>query len=162
MPSSLLKNGTASGLVEDYWAFVARGAVRWPARSKGSRLRFSSEFGYAPVTQTKTAAGFSGTGDVNGLAWNVTASIMEFLPKHSIGINYARTEAGWLISPQYADNEELFEVRYMWRPTATLTLDVRGRYREELRQTITGDSDSDPFDFYARLTWLFTAKRLAR
>lgn len=162
LPSSLLKNGTADGLVEDYWAFVARGAARWPARAKGSRLRFSSELGYAPVTQTKTAAGFAGAGEVNGLAWNVTASIMEFLPKHSIGINYARTEAGWLISPQYSDNEELFEVRYMWRPTATLTLDVRGRLRYELRQTITGDSDSDPFDFYARLSWSFTAKRLAK
>ena len=162
LPSSLLKDGTADGSVEDYWAFVARGAVRWPARQKGSRLRFSSELGYAPVTQTKTAAGFAGTGDVNGLAWNVTASIMEFLPKHSIGINYARTEAGWLISPQYSDNEELFEIRYMWRPTATLTLDVRGRWREELRQTVTGDSDSEPFDFYARLTWLFSAKRLAK
>ena len=148
--------------MEEYWAFVARGAVRWPARSKGSRLRFSSELGYAPVTQSKMAAGFAGTGDVNGLAWNVTASIMDFSPKHSIGINYARTEAGWLISPQYSDNEELFEVRYMWRPTATMTLDVRGRWREELRQTITADSQSDLFDFYTRLTWLFDVKQLGR
>jgi hypothetical protein len=161
LPSSLRKNGVDNEPVVDYWAFVARVAGRWPVRSDGWRLRFSSEVGYAPETPTKLASGIAGSGETNGLAWNVTASIMDFLPNHSIGVNYAETEAGWLISPQYADNERLFELRYMWRPTDRLSLDVRGRWRDELTQRIVEDPDRDRFDFYARFTWSFTAKGLA-
>jgi hypothetical protein len=32
---------------------------------------------------------------VDGLAWNFTASILNFRPNHSFGINYGRTDAGW-------------------------------------------------------------------
>lgn len=86
---------------------------------------------------------------------------MEFLPKHSIGVNYAETEAGWLISPQCAGNERLFEIGYMWRPTDRLTLDVRGRWRDDLRQRIIEDPGRDRFDFYARITWSFKVKDFA-
>lgn len=158
LPASLIVDETGGRRLDDYLAFVARGALRWPVRTEGWRLRVSSELGYAPTTQTKQTAGIAGDGDTDGLAWNITASIMEFVPSHSIGINYARTEAGWLLSPQYADNEELFEVRYMWRPTDRLTLDVRGRWRNELRQRLVEDSQRDRFDFYARFTWMFTIK----
>ena len=161
MPSSLRKNGIDNEPVVDYWAFVARAAARWPVRSEGWRLRFSSEVGYAPETPTRLASGIVGSGDAGGLAWNVSASIMDFLPNHSIGVNYAETEAGWLISPQYADNERLLELRYMWRPTDRLTMDVRGRWRDELTQRIVEEPDRDRFDFYARFTWSFTAKGLA-
>jgi hypothetical protein len=161
MPSSLNKNGIDGEPAVDYWAFVARAAARWPVRSEGWRLRLSSELGYAPVTATKLASGIVGAGDASGLAWNVTASIMDFLPNHSIGVNFAKTEAGWLISPQYADNERLLELRYMWRPTDRLTLDVRGRWRDELRQRIIEDPSRDRFDFYARFTWSFTVNDFA-
>lgn len=158
MPSSLRKNGIDGGPVVDYWAFVGRVAARWPVRSEGWRLRFSSEVGYAPETPTKLASGIVGSGDAGGLAWNVTASIMDFLPNHSFGINFAQTEAGWLISPQYADNEQLLELRYMWRPSDQLTLDVRGRWRDELNLRIFEDPSRDRFDFYARVTWSFKVK----
>ena len=158
MPSSLLVDGQTAGLVEDYWGIVARAASRWPLRFEGWRIRLSSEVGYAPNTPTKTASGIIGTGNADGLAWNITASIMDFVPNHSIGINFAKTEAGWLLSPQYTDNERLFEVRYMWRPTNRLTLDVRGRWRDELRQRIIEDPGRDRFDFYARFTWSFALK----
>ncbi len=155
LPASLAVDGPGGRRLEDYWGFVARAALRWPVRSDSWRLRLSSELGYAPTTQTKQAAGIVGSGDADGLAWNITASIMDFLPSHSIGINYARTEAGWLLSPQYADNEELFEIRYVWRPKDQLTLDVRGRWRDELTQQIIDDPSRDRFDFYARFTWSF-------
>jgi hypothetical protein len=161
LPSSLKKNGIETEPAVDYWAIVARAAARWPVRSEGWRLRFSSEVGYAPETPTKIASGIVGSGDAGGLAWNVTASILDFRPNHSIGVNYAETEAGWLISPQYTDNERLLELRYMWRPRNRLTLDVRWRWRDELTQRIVEDPDRDRFDFYARLTWSFTAKGLA-
>jgi hypothetical protein len=155
LPASLVIDEPGGQRVEDYWGFVARAAIRWPTRSNSWRLRMSGELGYAPTTQTKQAAGVVGSGDAGGLAWNISASIMEFLPSHSIGINYARTQAGWLLSPQYADNEELFEIRYMWRLRDRLTLDVRGRWRDDLAQPIIDDPMRDRFDFYARFTWSF-------
>lgn len=155
MPSSLLVDGRVGGAVEDYWGFVARTASRWPVRSESWRMRLSSEVGYAPNTPTKAASGIIGAGKADGLAWNVTVSVMDFVANHSIGINFAMTEAGWLLSPQYRDNERLWEIRYVWRPTARLTLDVRGRWRDELRQRIIDIPDRDRFDFYARFTWSF-------
>jgi len=158
MPSSLTTGGTIGSPVEDYWAIVTRWAARWPIRTEGWRLRVSSEVGYAPTTPGKLIAGIVGSGDTDGLAWNVTASIMEFLPDHSIGINFAKTGSGWLMSPQYADNERLLELRYLWRPTDRLTLDVRGRWRDEISQRIIEDEGRDRFDFYARFTWSFTVR----
>ena len=158
-PSALLINGQADGRLEDYLAVVARLAGRWPVRSESWRLRFSGEFGYAPNTPTKTATGVTGSGDADGVAWNITASIMDFVPNHSIGINYAQTGAGWLISPQYTNNQRLIEIRYMWRPTNRLTLDMRGRRRDDLKQRIVDDPDRDRFDFYVRFTWSFDIKK---
>lgn len=155
MPSSLLVDGQAAGPVEDYWGIVARAAHRWPVRSDGWRIRLSSEVGYAPNTPTKTASGIIGSGNADGLAWNVTASLMDFVSNHSIGINFAMTEAGWLLSPQYRDNERLMEIRYMWRPTNRLTLDIRGRWRDDLHQRLIDDPGRDRFDFYARFSWSF-------
>jgi hypothetical protein len=157
-PASLLINGQADGRLEDYLAIVARAALRWPIRSESWRLRLSSEVGYAPDTPTKAATGITGMGDTDGLAWNITASVMDFVPNHSIGINYGQTGAGWLVSPQYTNNERLFEIRYMWRPTDRLSLDIRGRWRDELLQTIIVDPDRNRFDFYIRFTWTFKIK----
>ena len=158
LPKSLLKDGALGGRLEDYWGFVLRGAVRWPDRSDGPRLRVSGELGYAPATQTRMSAGLAGDGDVGGLAWNFTASVMDFLPKQSIGINYGRTEAGWLLSPQYGKNEELFEVRYLWRKSRQLAIDLRGRWREDLEQLVTADRKRDTFDLYLRFTWGFKSR----
>ena len=154
LPSSLLKDGTSFGRLEDYWGLVVRGAMRWPAQSEGPNLRLSAELGYAPETQTRAAAGLAGDGDVDGLAWAVTASIMNFLPRQSIGINYARTDAGWLLSPQYGKNEELFEIRYLWRRSQRLAVDIRGRWRKNLKQVLNL-SNREEFDFYLRFTWGF-------
>ncbi len=157
-PAALLSNGQADGPLDDYWGIVARAAARWPVRTESWRLRFSSEIGYAPNTPTKTATGIIGTGDAGGLAWNITASIMDFSPNHSIGINYAQTEAGWLVSPQYKNNGRLFEIRYVWRPTGKLTLDVRARWRDDLHERIIEDTDRDRLDVYVRFTWSFRIK----
>jgi hypothetical protein len=157
-PSALLSTGQADVPPEDYWGIVARAAARWPVRTESWRLRLSTEIGYAPNTPTKTATGITGTGDTSGLAWNVTASIMDFVPNHSIGVNYAQTEAGWLVSPQYNNNERLFEIRYVWRPTGKLTLDVRARWRDDLHERIIEDPDRDRLDFYVRFTWSFRIK----
>ena len=82
---------------------------------------------------------------------------MNFLPKHSIGINYARTGAGWLLSPQYGKNEKLFEIRYMWRRNQRLAVDIRGRWRRGM-EPIFNNIKPEEFDFYLRLTWGFSGR----
>ncbi len=155
-PKSLLKDGDPNGRREDYWGFVGRLMFRWPQRSAGARLRTGTEIGYAPETATSTAANLDTS--VSGLAWNIVASIMDFRPRHNIGINYAQTGAGWLLSPQYRQNEELFELRYQWRPKSFALLEARVRWREELEQQIGTLQKREEFDFYLRATIEFTVK----
>ena len=77
----------------------------------GPSLLVGGELGYAPETPTAQAVDLDEAGDAEGLAWNLVASLMNLRPDHSLGLNYGRTDAGWLLSPQYRENEELLEVR---------------------------------------------------
>ena len=155
LPSSLLTEGDRSGPVDDYFGIVTRFAAAQPFGDKGRRWNVSGEIGYAPETPTESALNLAGDGDVGGLAWAVTASIMDMWPEHSIGLNYARTDAGWLLSPQYRNGEELFEVRYMWRKENGSAIEARVRWREELDQQVTQARRRDEFDFFARITFGF-------
>jgi hypothetical protein len=156
LPSSLLVTGDPRGPREDYWGLVGRLAFRWPQRSDRPRLRAGLEAGYAPETQASSITPLAGvTGTVDGLAWDVVASVMDFSPGHSIGVNYAQTAGGWLISPQYRPNEELFELRYQWRARPTLTFDARVRWREDLESLAGVDRNRETVDFFVRLTWQF-------
>ena len=158
LPKSLLKDGSLSGRREDYYGIVIRTANRWPERDEGIRLRVAAELGYAPETQTRAAAGLAGDGDVDGLAWNVVVSLMDFKPNHSIGVNYGRVEAGWLLSPQFRQNESLAEIRYQWRKNRQLAFDFRIRQRRELEQRALSDRKLDELDIFLRLTWGGTIK----
>jgi hypothetical protein len=153
LPKTLLKDGIQSGRREDYYGFVVRTSNRWPDRNDGPRLRVAAELGYAPETQTKAAAGIAGDGDVSGTAWNVVLSLMEFKPNHSIGLNYGEVEAGWLLSPQFRQNESLVELRYQWRRSRKLAFDFRIRKRKELEQLVSADRKLEEFDFFIRFTW---------
>ena len=95
---------------------------------------------------------------VSGLAWNVVISAIDFAPAHSIGVNYGRTGAGWLLSPQYRPNEELIEIRHMWRPERFPLLESRIRRRQELDQLVDTIQRRTQYDFFVRLTWRFTIK----
>jgi hypothetical protein len=157
LPGSLLENGNPEGRRADYWGLVGRLALRWPQRSDGIRLRVGTEVGYAPEAPTAEAVGLDG--DVNQLAWNVVASLMDFKPDHSIGLNYSRTGAAWLLSPQYRPNESLFEIRYQWWPRRWPLLEARVRWREDLEQLTDRARKRRMFDFYLRVTWEFDVKR---
>ena len=160
LPDSLLKDGTRSGRREDYWGIVGRMAARWPARDSGTRMRVSGELGYAPKTPTQAAMELRASDDdVDGLAWAVTASLMEFLPHHSIGINVASTDPGWLLSPQYRENENLYELRYQWRRSSQLAFEVRGRLRKERDKQTTAERKRETFDVFLRLTLGFSVDR---
>ena len=161
-PRGFLKHGRegveyrpVDSRLEDYWGFVARIAGRYPKRSTGTRVRFSTEIGYAPETPTNTALNLPGSGDTDGYAAAVTVSLMDFAPRHSLGFNYAHTEAGWLLSPQYNKNERLIELRYVWVTTPILTLDARLRHREDLHRELDAAQRRRELDAFVRLTWKF-------
>ena len=158
LPKSLLKDGLLSGRREDYYGIVVRTANRWPERDEGIRLRVAVELGYAPETQTRTAAGLAGDGDVDGLAWYVVLSLMDFKAKHSIGVNYGEVGAGWLLSPQFRQNESLAEIRYQWRKSRQLAFDFRIRQRKELEQPALTTVRREELDFFLRFTWGGTLK----
>jgi hypothetical protein len=161
-PASLKKDGLVDdSRLEDYWGFNARVAGRYPKRSSGRRLRFSLEGAYAPQTPTRSGVGLSGSGDTSGWAGAVTVALMDFVPKHSIGLNFAHTGAGWLLSPQYNKNEQLAEIRYVWVAHSSLTFDFRVRYRKEIDQLVTAERKREEIDAFARLTWRRTKERKA-
>ena len=70
----------------------------------------------------------------------------------------ARTGAGWLLSPQFRPNDELFEIRYQWRPRRTLLLEARTRWREDMVGFVGAERSRNELDFYLRLTWEFKLK----
>ena len=125
-------------------------------------MRIASEVGYAPNTPTRQAVNTGTSGDADGLAWNVSASLMEFARGHSIGLLYGRTGAGWLLSPQYRDNEEQIELRWSWRPTSDLVIDARVRRRKELDRLVTATQRVEELDVFVRATWRFSGERLNR
>jgi hypothetical protein len=152
MPKSLMKDGDLNGRIEDYIGVVGRFAASWPEGSVGRRLNVAGEIGYAPETPTRAAMGLPGNGDTDGLAWLVSVSAVDFRPQHSVGINYGRTDAGWLLSPQYRENEEVTEIRYMWRRSANLAIDIRARWREELEQQDNTARKREELNVFARFT----------
>lgn len=158
LPKTLLPDGLGTQRREDYWGVVGRLVGRWPQRREGIRLRGGLEIGYAPNTQTAAAANLDE--DADGLAWDIVVSLMDFLPTHSIGVNYAQTGAGWLLSPQFRPNEELFEIRYIWNPRRPYfpLLEARIRWREDLEQRVGTLRKQEELDGYIRLTWEFALK----
>ncbi|TDJ35373.1 MAG: hypothetical protein E2O53_06350 [Gammaproteobacteria bacterium] len=152
MPRSLMKDGSRDGRIKDYTGFVGRFAASWPEGSTGPRLNIAGEIGYAPETPTRAAVGLAGAGDTDGFAYLFSASLVEFQPDHSVGINYGRTDAGWLLSPQYRENEEAIEIRYMWRRSSNLAIDIRARWRKELEQLENVARKHKDLNVFARFT----------
>ena len=159
MPSALLAEGDVDGPVDDYWNVAGRFAARWPVDPENASLIVSGELGYAPQTPSERGVGTGTGGDVDGWAWHLEASWMDFRAGHSIGVNYGRTDPGWLISPVYRANEETFVVRYHWRPKRRIQLEIQSRWREDLDGLVNAARRRDTFDWRVRLTWLFDTRR---
>ena len=128
-------------------------AFELPLQEGWGSVITSGELGYAPETQSKSGAGISGSGNVDGTAWHVEISWMNFRPSHSLGINYGRAAAGWLISPVYRSNDETLTLRYQWRPIAGVQFELHTRWREDLER-LSGLERRKTFDWRARLTWV--------
>ncbi len=153
LPKALLADSDPLGAIDDYWAFVGRLASEVALAEGRGSIVTSGELGYAPNTQSEAGAGSSGSGDVSGVAWHLELSWMNFRPRHSLGINYGRAGAGWLISPVYRDNDETATLRYHWRPAPGLQLEIHTRWRRDLER-LQGADRRKTFDWRARLTWV--------
>ncbi|NIS90077.1 MAG: hypothetical protein GTN98_08355 [Woeseiaceae bacterium] len=153
LPNALMVDGEVDGRRESYIGYVGRMAFRWPLQTSGPFFRGGFEVGYAPNVPTPEGANLAS--EVDGLAWNVTASIMQFRPDQNIGLNYSRTGAGWLLSPNYVQNEQAIELRYQWRPQDRPAIDLRIRWREDIEQLTTANQKRERFDAFLRLTWQF-------
>ena len=77
---------------------------------------------------------------------------MDFKPSHSVGVNEGQVGAGWLLSTQFRQNESLAEIRYQWRRSKDLALDIRVRRRIELELLASSDQKQNESDFFVRLT----------
>lgn len=154
MPASLASEGLGSPAREDYLTANTRVSATWPLREDGLRLVAGLEAGYAFNTARGSVAGTGQAGDTDGLAWQAAASLYDIAPGHNLGMVYARTGAGWLISPDFRANDRLAEIRYQRRFNKTTSLEARIRERREMEHP-AGTQARVEHDLYVRITHKF-------
>jgi hypothetical protein len=145
------------GASEDYLAIVARASLAWSLGTERGRFSLGAELGYAPNTPSRVSLRLPETGDtwVGGTAVQVGLTLADLVPAHRIGFVYGRTEAGWLISPDFRNNDRLLEGRYQWAFTRNHSLEARLRHRQDLEQLVTAMRKRHDLDFYLRITSRF-------
>ena len=134
--------------VADYMSLVARTSARWPVGETGMRFQSGAEGGYAPSTPD----------DADGMrervAWQVSANVLDFRPRHSLGVVYGEAGAGWLVSPDFRPNNTLLEARYRWQLAEAWRFEARLRRRQDLERP-SGEQRRVDDDLYVRLTWRY-------
>jgi hypothetical protein len=155
LPSSLTAEGSVGGPVEDYIALVGRLAAQWPLFKEGTRLLAGAELGYAPNTPKRAAIGTGSDGDTGGLAWQVQLSFLDVFPGHSFALQHGRAQGGWLISPDFRNNEILYELRYEWKIVENHALTTRYRRRDEMDMLVGAARARRDEDVFVRYTLSF-------
>ena len=156
MPSALCKDGTSSCTQrDDYMVFVGRLAGQWKMNENGRRFLLGAELGYAPNTPLNTTMKTGLSGDTDGTAFQISANILNFVQEHSIGLVYAEVDAGYLISPDFRNNNSLLEVRYKWQISKKQKFEARIREREDLIVPTGSTKSRVDNDFYLRYTHKF-------
>jgi hypothetical protein len=141
----------------DYVALVARGAVRPETRVMGGRLVLAAEVGAAAGAPSRVALGTGTPEDGRGSAraFQLTANLMEFRTRHSLGLVHARTGDGWLISPDIRENNRETELRYYFQLSRSARLDARIRDRRDRRIPTGALRGRHDRDVYLRATLRF-------
>lgn len=155
MPQSLATDGLGAEKREDYFAFTARLFAEWPVGTNGMRFGLGGEAGYAPNTPVESAVNAGTGGSADGAAGQVSLNLLDFAPGHNIGFVAGRVGAGWLLSPDFRNNDTLLEVRYQWRITKAWSMEARIRRREEIDIPASALQERVDDDVYVRFTGKF-------
>lgn len=155
LPSALQSDGTAAGSIDDYLAFVGRLAAQWPMGNSGMKFLLAGELGYAPNTPSNSTLNLGTTGDAGGTAGQVTFNFIDIVPQHSLGVVLGKVDGGWLLSPDFKNNQYLIETRYRWNLAKKQRIEVRARYRTDIKQRIDKTEKREDQDIYARYTLKF-------
>jgi hypothetical protein len=132
----------------NYVAINGRVATQFPL--DGPRLVLGAEAGYAPFRPYRAGT----TEQLGGTALLMSASVMGIARRHDVGVIASRTEAGWLLSPNFRNNNLETELRYGFRATPRTLLEVRGRRRADI-ETPAGLDQRVEYDTYVRVTTRF-------
>ncbi|QKT03963.1 hypothetical protein HUS23_09115 [Ectothiorhodospiraceae bacterium 2226] len=154
IPQALHSEGVGAGPTDDYVALSGRLALQWPL-THGMRFVWAGEAGYAPTRPTEAAIGLPGVGDASGTAWQTSVNLMDLAPGHNIGVVYGQVGGGWLLSPDFGNNQELLEARYQWRLSKTQSFEARIRGRRDLERHATALRKREDTDYYLRYTLTF-------
>ena len=155
LPSTLNTGNEPSSRTEDYLAFVGRLAAQWPVGPRDTKLLIGTELGFAPNTPDKATVGTGTSGSSGGLAWQVQLSIVNVVPGHSFSVQHGRADAGWLISPDFRNNEVLSEVRYEWSIDENQTFTARVRQRDDMDLLTDAAQKRRDEDFFLRYSYKF-------
>jgi len=155
LPSALQTDGNSSGNIDDYLAFVGRFAAQWPMGASGMKFLLAGELGYAPNTPTNVALDLGNSGDAGSNATQVTFNFIDIVPRHSVGVVVGKVEGGWLLSPDFKDNQYLYETRYRWNIAKKQRIEIRVRYRTDIEQRTDETEKREDKDLYARYTYKF-------
>ncbi|NOZ53798.1 MAG: hypothetical protein GXP08_11805 [Gammaproteobacteria bacterium] len=154
LPESLQREGNATGRIDDYWALTAKTAAVWPLYGE-TKFMLAGELGYALNTQTKQALGTGVSGDTRGEATQITANFLDIVPNHSLGIVYGYVGGGWLLSPDFRNNNTLIEARYKWKVSKKFKWEARLRQRKDIDKKLTAIKERVDVDYYVRATYKF-------
>jgi hypothetical protein len=155
LPSALRPGGGQRGRVEDYLAFVGRLAAQWATGPGDAKLLLGTEIGYAPNTPDAATIGTGTSGSAGGFAWQVELSILDLFPGHSFAVQHGRADPGWLISPDFRNNEVLSELRYEWKIDERQTFTARVRRRDEMDILVDAARKRQDEDFFLRYAYKF-------
>ncbi len=156
LPDALCKDGTSSCTQrEDYIAIVGRIAAQWNMNNTGRRFMLGAELGYAPNTPLNTTMKTGVAGDSDGFANQISVNIINLFQDHSIGFIYAKADAGFLLSPDFRNNNSLLEFRYKWQISKKQKFEARLRQREDLIIPTGSSKSRVDTDMYFRFTQKF-------
>lgn len=155
MPRALATDGVGAERRQDYVALTARLFAEWPIGASGMRGGLGGEVGYAPVTPSDPAVNAGDSGRAGGSAHQFSMNLFDFIPGHNIAFVFGHVDAGWLLSPDFRNNDRLLEIRYQWRIAKNLSMETRLRRREELKLPAAAARERIDDDFYLRFTAKF-------
>jgi hypothetical protein len=155
LPNALRTGGGSQGRVEDYLAFVGRLAAQWATGPGDAKLLLGTELGYAPNTPDAVTIGTGTSGSAGGFAWQIQLSILDLFPGHSFAVQHGRADPGWLISPDFRNNEVLSELRYEWKIDERQTFTARVRRRTEMDILVDAALKRQDEDFFLRYAYQF-------